>query len=460
MSVKSILIVDDEEKLAKILQRSLAADGHEVEAVFDPADGLRLIEERAFDVVLTDLKMPGMDGIEFLGRVKQRRPETDVVMMTAYASTETAIEAMKRGAHDYLTKPFPLDELKLVLGRLGETRGLRAENAALREQVGEQARLENIVAVSGAMRDVLARVRKVAASDASVLLRGDSGTGKEILAKALHALSPRASGTLVRVNCGAIPEGLLESELFGHVKGAFTGAIETRDGHFQAADGGTIFLDEIAEMTAPLQVKLLRVLQEGECTRVGESQSRRVNVRVIAATHQNLEALMAEGRFRQDLYYRLNVVPIFIPPLRERPEDIPALIEHFGRRLAPEGKAREVAPEAYDLMLRYPWPGNIRELENAIEHAVVMGEGETIDAGDLPLALRQWAQHGTVVTANADTGTLEAMEVEAIREALAKTGGNQTRAARLLGITRRTLGYRMRKYGLSTERENHESEDR
>jgi two-component system response regulator HydG len=465
MTVHSVLIVDDEEKLAKILERSLRGAGFDARSVTDPAAGLRLVTEEPFDVVLTDIKMPGMDGIEFLTRVKERRPETDVVMMTAYASTETAIEAMKRGAHDYLIKPFPVDELRILLERIGETRGLREENARLREQVeGARPRVEGIVAASGAMREVLSQVRKVAKSDAGVLLRGESGTGKEVLATAIHDLSPRASGPFIRVNCGAIPETLLEAELFGHVKGAFTGATETRDGHFQAAHSGTIFLDEIAEMTPPLQVKLLRVLQEGEYTRVGESTPRRVDVRVIAATNQDLEAMMAQGRFRQDLYYRLNVVPIFIPPLRHRPEDTPALIEHFCRRFAPKGTRRELSPDAYDLLLRYPWPGNIRELENAIEHAVVMGEGQRIEIGDLPLALRQWSQHGApapAIAANSVTqapaGTLEAMEVRAISEALAKTGGNQTRAARLLGITRRTLGYRMKKYGLATGVDEDES---
>jgi two-component system NtrC family response regulator len=460
MSVRSVLIVDDEEKLATILERSLQSAGYEAEAATDPVEGLQRITDRVYDVVLTDLKMPQMDGLEFLERIKRRRPETDVVMMTAYASTETAIEAMKRGAHDYLIKPFPVDELRLILERLGETRGLRQENARLRDEVSDRARLDHIIAASGAMERVLAQVRKVSQSDATVLLRGESGTGKEILATAIHHLSSRAAGPLIRVNCGAIPETLLESELFGHAKGAFTGAVETRDGHFQAADGGSIFLDEIGEMTPALQVKLLRVLQESEVTRVGESAPRRVDVRIIAATNQDLEQMMAEGRFRQDLYYRLSVVPIMIPPLRGRAEDVPALIEHFCRGFAPKGTRVELSPDAYDLLLRYPWPGNIRELENAIEHAVVMGDGEALGVGDLPLSIRQWANRGDETSPNRapsglqpEAGTLEAMEVRAIEEALAKTGGNQTRAARLLGITRRTLGYRMNKYGIAPGQE-------
>ncbi|MBN1478043.1 sigma-54-dependent Fis family transcriptional regulator [Candidatus Sumerlaeota bacterium] len=459
MSVESILIVDDEEKLARILQRSLQGAGLDAEAVTDAPQALEALDRRPFDVVLTDLKMPGMDGIELLERVRRQSPSTDVVMMTAYASTETAIEAMKKGAYDYLIKPFPVDELMLLLNRLGETRGLRRENTMLREEVSGRVRLDNVIAASGAMQAVLTQVRKVARSAASVLLRGESGTGKEVLATAIHHLSPRASGPLVKVNCGAIPETLLEAELFGHVKGAFTGAIETREGHFRTADEGTIFLDEIAEMPPPLQVKLLRVLQEGEYTRVGESITRRVDVRVIAATNQDLEAMMTRGTFRQDLYYRLNVLPILIPPLRDRPEDIPALIEHFCSRFAPKGTPIRFAPDAYDLLLRYPWPGNIRELENAVEHATVMSESDEIGCDDLPLSIRQWGQGATAgepspgaAAYKPPAGTLESMEVKAIREALAKTGGNQTRAARLLGITRRTLGYRMKKHAIEPEK--------
>jgi DNA-binding NtrC family response regulator len=449
------------------LERSLRTAGLEAESLCDPREAVKRIIDRPYDVLLTDLKMPGMDGIALLEEVKRHRPEIDVVMMTAYATTETAIEAMKKGAHDYLIKPFPIDELRLLLDRLGETRALREENARLRDEVKTRTRFDEIVAASGSMQRVLSQVTKVAKSDATALLRGESGTGKEVLATAIHQLSARAERPLVRVNCGAIPETLLESELFGHVKGSFTGAVVTRDGHFQAADGGSIFLDEIGEMTPPLQVKLLRILQDGEVTRVGESTPRKLDVRVIAATNQNLEEMMSSGTFRQDLYYRLNVVPILIPPLRDRPEDIPALIEHFCTKSGRDGAKVKLMPEAYDLLLRYQWPGNIRELENAIEHAAVMGESDVIGIEDLPLALRQWglngsasasahgATHAAPVTHDdgaGSPGTLGALERDAIASALAKTGGNQTRAARLLGITRRTLGYRMKKYGVASGR--------
>ncbi|HOR29447.1 MAG TPA: sigma-54 dependent transcriptional regulator [Candidatus Sumerlaeota bacterium] len=445
-----IVLLDDEPKMGKILRRVLEREGHSVRTATEPAAALEAIEREGADLLLTDLKMPGMDGLEVMRRARERVPDLDVIMMTAYATAETAVEAMKQGAADYLIKPFANEELIMVVARVAETRGLRAENRQLKDSLESQAAPRDIVAVSPAMREVMTRVRKVAASNVSVLLRGESGTGKEVLALAIHAGGPRRDKPLVKINCGALPETLLESELFGHTRGAFTGAVETRKGLFEQADGGTIFLDEVGELSPALQVKLLRVLQSGEFQRVGDAQTFRVDVRVIAATHRVLEEMIEEGTFRSDLYYRLNVVPIEIPPLRERPEDVPALIDHFLARIRRrDGQVVNLAPAAFDRLLRYHWPGNIRELENALEHACVMCDGNTIEVRDLP----QSVQHGVAPgQAAAETAvprggeTLEDIERRVLIEALEATGYNHTRAARKLGITRRTLGYRMDKY--------------
>ncbi len=439
-----IIILDDEPKMGRILARVLTRAGHEAEFHDQPAAALAALEEPA-DLLLTDLKMPAMDGMEMMTRARTLQPQLDVIMMTAYASVETAVQAMKLGAFDYLIKPFPNDELVMLVARVAERRGLRTENAMLRRSLQERFNTENLIAVSPAMREVLKRAEKVAISDVSVLLRGASGTGKEVLAQAIHASGKRKTRPLVKVNCGALPETLLESELFGHTRGAFTGAIETRKGLFQQADGGTIFLDEIGEITPALQVKLLRVLQEGEFQRVGDAQTFRVDVRVIAATNRDLETMIAQGSFRQDLYYRLNVVPIVIPTLRERPEDIPALIDHFIKRARIRlGRQVHLTPMVFTRLREYHWPGNIRELENAIEHACVMCDGDTIEWDDLPLAVQTMsgpADHGS-------PQTLEEIEKQALQAALETTGYNHTRAARLLGITRRTLGYRIEKFNL------------
>lgn len=447
-----ILIVDDEPKMGKILSRVLAREGHQVESSERPEEALELLAANPYDLLLTDMKMPGMTGLELMERARAANRQLEVIMMTAYASVETAVEAMKKGAMDYLIKPFHNEELVMLVARLAETRSLKQENQVLRETLAAPVRDENIIAASQAMQDVLKRVHKVAATDVSVLLRGESGTGKEVMATLIHISGPRKDKPFIKVNCGALPETLLESELFGHTRGAFTGAVETRKGLFMAADGGTIFLDEIGEVSPALQVKLLRVLQSGEYQRVGDPQTFKVSVRVLAATHQSLEELIQRGTFRSDLYYRLNVVPIVIPPLRERREDIPALIDHFlkGHRV-PGQKTKRVAADAYELLLNYAWPGNIRELENAIEHAVVLSEGEEIEAADLPLAVQNAAVGGAgsaAPSAPPRAVTLEEMEKNALWEALESMGFNHTRAAMKLGITRRTLGYRIDKYGL------------
>lgn len=446
----SLLIIDDEPKMSGVLGRMLEREGYEVEWTDRPSEGLEKVGRRHFDIVLCDLKMPEMSGIDVLERVRRVSPNTDFVVMTAYATAQTAVESMKKGAVDYLIKPFPMDELKLLIQRIEETKSLREENLRLREIVGLKFSFENIVAESKQMQDVLARARKVAVSNSSVLLRGESGTGKEVLAKAIHNMSSRAKGPLVVVNCGAIPENLMESELFGHVKGSFTGAIETRKGMFETADKGTIFLDEIGEVPVHLQVKLLRVLQEGDIQRVGDSTPRQVDVRVIAATNRNLEERVSRGEFRQDLYYRLNVIPVHLPALRERRDDIASLIEHFLRRYTSNGESKKLSPDALTLLMKYDYPGNIRELENAIEHACVLSEGELIHVSDLPLQIQnyEWTKGTGVLSGSVEHMPLEDVEKRCILSAMEKARYNHTRAAAHLGITRRTLGYRIQKYGL------------
>jgi DNA-binding NtrC family response regulator len=460
-----ILVLDDEERMATLLARSLERSGYTAVAVTRPAEALEQLKAGHFDVLLTDLRMPGMDGLEILQRAREIDPGIEVILMTAYASVDTVREAMKRGAVDYLVKPVSADEeLKPLLERLlGGTEGREAKQPATRTaapapagpppttggRAGREAGTVGIVGNSPAMQAVYAKALKVARSNASVLLRGESGVGKEVLADFIQANSARAAGPYVKVNCGALPETLLESELFGHVKGSFTGAVADRVGLFEAANGGTILLDEIGEVSPALQVKLLRVLQSGELNRVGEATVRRVDTRVIAATNRPLEKMIEAGTFRQDLYYRLNVVPLVIPPLRERREDIEPLVRHFAARFHPAGPVR-FTPAAMEAILNAPWPGNIRELENAIEHAIVLGDpvaGITVE--DLPMGVRQGACNAAAsTTMPVGEATLEEVEKACLLQALEKTGGNRTRAARILSITRRTLGYRLSKYGL------------
>ena len=444
----SILIIDDEPKMGKALRRVLEADGYSVDSVDDPRDGLQLLGDASYQVLLCDLKMPQMSGLDVLEQAKALQPNLNVIMMTAFASVETAIESMRKGAYDYLIKPFSTDELKILIQRCVQTRALEQENVILKEQLRDRFRPANIIAASKAMQSVLARGRKVAASDATVLIRGESGTGKEMLAGFIHGVSPRRDRPFIAVNCGAVTETLLERELFGHRRGAFTGAVEEGKGLFEAADKGAIFLDEIGEVSPAMQVKLLRVLQSGEFQRVGDPAEVRVDVRVVAATHHDLERMVEEGSFRTDLYYRLNVVPMIIPPLRERRDDIAPLIDYFTSR---RDRARRFSPQALEVMQAYSWPGNIRELENAVEHAAVLGESETLGLGDLPVALRAFADSGgddDMAVAALDKLTLGQAERRMIQAAMARTGNNMSRAAKQLGITRRTLGYRLRKHGL------------
>ncbi len=471
-----ILILDDEPKIAELLRRSLQREGYEVACKTSPAAALEYLKAHAVDVFITDLKMPGMDGLEALRRAKAIRPACEVVVMTAYATIETAREALKRGAIDYLTKPFSADDdLKPLLrkvfeenaagagasGAAGEAAETPASGAGPASAgAGAASALGRILTRNPAMKAILAQLPRIAASRATVLIRGESGTGKELIADAIHALSPRADGPLVKVNCGALPETLLESELFGHVKGSFTGAVADREGRFQMADGGTLFLDEIGEISPALQVKLLRALQQGEIQRVGDSTTLRVDVRVVAATNRDLEAMLREGTFRQDLFYRLNVVPVALPPLRERCEDILPLAENFARRFAP-GREVVFSPEARQSLESYHWPGNIRELENAVEHAIVLGDPDQLRLEDFPITIQDFRrrQAGEAGPAAVGEATLEDIERRCLVAALQKTNFNQTRAARLLGVTRRTLGYRIRKFGLDAEIERLRRQD-
>ena len=444
-----ILVVDDEPAQRELVSGFLARHGFEVTTARDGAEALERFRREPVDLILTDQKMPGLSGLELTQAARAVNPEVAVVVMTAYGTIEHAVAAIKAGATDYLTKPLNLDELLHRLGQVRDHQRLLGENRELRAALQERHRVEGILGESGRMQEVLSLVRRVAASDATVLIRGESGTGKELIAKAIHYASRRAEGPLVRVNCAALPETLLESELFGHEKGAFTGAQATRRGRFELAHGGSLFLDEIGDLPPHLQVKLLRVLQEREIERVGSSRPIPVDVRLLAATHRDLEALVKAGGFREDLYYRINVVTLVVPPLRERREDIPLLLDHFLSKFAREnGKTiRGLTREARDTLLRYDYPGNVRELENLMERAVVLTRDEVIGRADLPLSVRDAEPESGEATGL--PAAVEGLERRMIRDALARADGVQTRAAELLGISERVLRYKLRKYGLA-----------
>jgi two-component system NtrC family response regulator len=442
-----ILVVDDEPAQRELISGFLKKQGFDVSSAESGVKALQLFRQDSIDLILTDQKMPHMSGLDLLQAVHAINPETPVILMTAFGSIEAAVSAIQEGATDYLTKPLNLDELLYRIRQVADRYRIINENRELREALRERHRIEGIIGESGQMLDVLSLVRRVAPSEATVLIRGESGTGKELIAKAIHFASPRASGPLVKVNCASLPETLLESELFGHEKGAFTGAVTSRQGRFELANGGTLFLDEIGDLPLHLQAKLLRVLQEREYEKVGSSRPVKVDVRILAASHRPLEALIKAGELREDLYYRLNVVTILIPPLRERRSDLSLLIEHFLRRFAEKnGKTiRGVTHEARDILLRYDYPGNVRELENLIERAVVLTRDEVIGSGDLPLTVQDPEaadEQGTNLTV-----TVEALERRMIRDALARSRGVQTEAAELLGISERALRYKLIKYG-------------
>jgi len=455
---KKILVVDDEENLRHMLQVMLKKQGYLVETASDGADALAKAAANAYAFILCDIKMPVMDGRAFLGKCGESGSLGTVIMMSAYGSVDDAIDCMKLGAYDYISKPFNSDEIALVLKKAEERERLKDENQRLREEVGRGCSFANIVSRSDKMAEIFALVKKLSGHKTTVLILGESGTGKELVAKALHYNGTRKDAPFVAVNCGAIPPSLLESELFGHVKGAFTDASHDKVGLFEEADGGTLFLDEIAEMPLGLQVKLLRVLQDEEIRRIGAAGSKKVDVRVISATARDLAGEVAAGRFREDLYFRLNVFAISLPPLRDRLEDVPLLAEHFLKKHGARMGLTSVrpGPEALKAMVLYRWPGNVRELENCIERGLVLCEGGTLDLASLPETVRRASGIGRRATDSSDDRSdtfsikkgAEALERTLILRALEKTGGNRTHAARLLEISHRALLYKLKEYGL------------
>jgi two-component system NtrC family response regulator len=446
-----ILVIDDDESLRRVLEYNLAQEGYAVLTASSGEQGLDLLKKERADLVVTDVRMPGMDGLQVLEGVRKVDPNVQVIILTAFGTIEMAVEAMKAGAFHYISKPFNRDELKLTIKKALQLKELERENVTLREELKERSGLDAIIAESPPMAQVLELVIRVAPTETTVLILGESGTGKELIARAIHGRSPRAHGPFVPVNCAAIPETLLESELFGHVRGAFTGAIRDRVGKFEAAEGGTVFLDEIGEMRPDLQVKILRVLEERMLERVGDNKLIRVDVRVLAATNKDLSKAIQAGEFREDLYYRLNVVPLQIPPLRERREDIRPLAQHFLKRLGASPRLT-IAPEAFRALESYDWPGNVRELENALERAMIFHRGDLISLADLPETIRApKAKEATALPMSMpETGlSLEEVEKELILRALQKHDWNQSRAARYLGITRHTLLYRIEKHNIA-----------
>ena len=439
--------MDDDSAHRTMLRTLLTGWGYTISEADDGSTAIQKVHEQAFDLILMDIRMIKVSGLEALTEIKAFNPAIPVIIMTAYSSVESAVEALKNGAYDYLTKPLDFDELRLTMQRAMDHTHLREENRLLRESLGSQFDTRNIIGRSEAMVRLLETVAQVAASEATVLITGESGTGKEMIAGAIHFNSRRKEGPFVRINCAAITETLLESELFGHEKGAFTGAHRRKEGRFVQAHGGSLFLDEISEMSQAMQVKLLRVLQERELTRVGGEDPIRVDVRVIAATNRDLLQDMEAGRFREDLYYRLNVVNLHIPPLRQRREDIPLLAQHFLTRFSEKNRKsfKGITPQAMDRLLKYDWPGNVRELMNAVERGVVLGRSEYLDVEDLPLLVDELGKQRSVSPLQGDL-SLEEVEKSTILKALESTGGNKSEAARRLGITRKTLTAKLKKY--------------
>jgi DNA-binding NtrC family response regulator len=449
----AILIVEDETKMRRLLELNLGEDGFSTFSAGDAETGLKLLAEGPVDLVVTDLKLPGMNGLEFLQAVKRQNAALPVVVMTAFGSVETAVEAMKAGASDYVLKPFSLSEMRMVIHKELDVRNLREENRSLREALGKKYSHPNIVARSAKMQEVLATVERVAPTNSTVLLGGESGVGKDLIARAIHEKSKRARGPFLKINSTAIPENLLESELFGFEKGAFTGAAASKPGKFELADKGTLFLDEIGDVPAAIQVKLLRVLQEREFERLGGTRTIKVDVRLIAATNRDLRAALEEGTFREDLYYRLNVVPIDIAPLRQRKEDVPDLVNLFITRFATDsGKTIEsISPPAMQMLVNYYWPGNVRELQNIVERACALAKGSVLEPADIHIDARPSKSPAAVDAFLPDGMTLEQWEDEMVQEALRRANGNKSQAARLLGLSRNALRYRLSKIGIADE---------
>ncbi|MFA5844280.1 MAG: sigma-54 dependent transcriptional regulator [Coriobacteriia bacterium] len=447
---KRILIADDEKNMRWVLAQSLTSEGYEVVEAADGKEALSSIADQVPDVLILDHKMPAPDGMEVLRRVRAKGLAFPVIMLTAHGNVATAVEAVKAGATEYLTKPFDLEELKIALERAVKVSELAEEVTRLREELSREYDIEGIVAADPCMLEVLDTVRKVAPTNATVMVYGESGTGKELVARAIHQLSPRGGRAFVSISAGALPETLLESELFGYEKGAFTGATNAKPGRFEMANGGTIFLDEIGDITMAVQVKLLRVLQERVFERLGGTRSIEVDVRVIAATNQDLQQLIADGVFREDLFYRLNVVPVTLPPLRQRAGDIPRLVAHFLDKL--NAGVKTISADAMGLLAAYQWPGNIRELENTIERVVILSHGDEIGVDDLPAEVRAGISGSTAVSTSfrlpEEGCDIEEVELGLVRQALDRAGGSVPKAAKLLGLTTKTLEARMARFGL------------
>jgi DNA-binding NtrC family response regulator len=447
---KQVLIVEDEDKLRRILELQLLDAGFAVEKASSAEEALPLIDRT--DLILTDFKLPKMTGLEMLQVIRRADSHVPVIVMTAHGTIENAVEAMKSGASDFLLKPFSLDHLVAVVTKALEIRNLREENRQLKEELGRKYRWDNIVGRSPAMQEIFATVMRVAPSRATVLLAGESGVGKDLIARAIHFHSPRKDRPFVKINCTALPENLMESELFGYEKGAFTGANVSKPGKFEQADTGTVMLDEIGDVPPSIQVKLLRVLQEREFERLGSNKTVHVDVRVIAATNRDLRVALEDGTFREDLYYRLNVVPIEIPPLRARKTDIAYLARYFVEKLAPEtgSRVRGITDAAIDKLMEYSWPGNVRELENVIERSIVMASGELLDADNIRLDMNLRARKVAGELRLPEGMSLDAFEQELIRNALKQADGNKSHAARTLGITRNALRYRLTQMGIES----------
>ncbi|MBW1786687.1 MAG: sigma-54-dependent Fis family transcriptional regulator [Deltaproteobacteria bacterium] len=449
----TVLVVDDDQAHRTMLRTLITGWGYGVEEGEDGGDAIRKAQERPYDLILMDIRMLEVSGLEALAEIKDYNPAIPVIIMTAFSSVETAVEALKKGAYDYLTKPLDFDELQMAMERAMDHSQLKQENLLLRERLGAQFDLQNIIGRSEAMVRLLETVAQVAPSEATVLITGASGTGKELISGAIHFNSPRKKGAFIKMNCAAVTETLLESELFGHEKGAFTGAHRRKEGRFRQADGGSIFLDEVSEMSLGMQVKLLRVLQEREITRVGGEETLKVDVRVIAATNKDLLKAVKEGEFREDLYYRLNVVALNVPLLTDRKEDIPLLAQHFLAVFAEKNqkRMRDLTPQAMDRLLKYDWPGNVRELMNVMERAVVLSRSEYVDEDVLPLSIQGNGESEPADALKASpvaNGRLADVERTAILETLESAGGNKSETARRLGITRRTLHQKLKKYGV------------
>jgi two-component system response regulator HydG len=447
-----ILIVDDETAHCQMLEAVLKVEKYATQRAQDGQSAIEAVKERFYDLILMDIRMNRVGGIEALEKIKEISPDIPIIMMTAYASVDTAVQAMRSGAYDYLTKPLDIDELKILVAKALRHHQLEKENIFLKEQLGSRFDFSNIIGRSRTMKELLETVAMVAPSEATVLILGESGTGTELIANAIHQNSPRSSYPFIKVNCAALPETLLESELFGHEKGAFTGAVSRRQGRFHLAHKGSILLDEIAEMSMATQSKILRVLQEREFEPIGSSETFKVDTRIITATNKNLEEEVRANRFREDLYYRINVVNLTVPSLRDRREDIPLLVDFFLKRYAKKNhrNLKGFTPKAMDLLMRYDWPGNIRELENVVERSVIMVRGDFITPDEFPGVLKSLDPEYEQISAEMLSGkSLKEMEKAMITRTLQETDGNRTRAAEILGISRRTLQLKLKEYGVN-----------